>query len=268
MNTKIQDKLSKQFIKKGYLVLKIENKKSYKKISKHISKIIRKFLKIKNNYKDDFIFNNIHNLLGNKNLNELRLKIYNELNSKKWFNKTYFSLASNAIKLLVGTELAMQNNINFSIQTPKDKSSTLNIHADSLSGESKFQVVLWVPLVNAYKTKSMYIYPREFSLKQIKQLNKYKYRGIETIHKNNLKRRKFIKVKKGEFLIFSPNLLHGNELNITNETRISMNARFKNFFSTYSEKNIYGKRIGYFYVPLEIKPTTTLAMKFLIPNEF
>ena len=44
----------------------------------------------------------------------------------------------------------MQSKINFSIQIPHDKNSKLEMHADSLSGESKFQVVLWVPLVNVF----------------------------------------------------------------------------------------------------------------------
>ena len=47
-------------------------------------------------------------------------------------------------------------------------SSKLELHADSLSGESKFQIVLWVPLVNVYKTKSMYIFNKEFSKQTLK----------------------------------------------------------------------------------------------------
>ena len=35
----------------------------------------------------------------------------------------------------------------------------LPTHADTWSGDSPFEVVVWVPLVNCYKTKSMYILP-------------------------------------------------------------------------------------------------------------
>ena len=55
---------------------------------------------------------------------------------------------------------------------PKDESSKLELHADSLSGESKFQIVLWVPLVNVYKTKSMYIFNKEFSKQTLKKIKK------------------------------------------------------------------------------------------------
>ena len=111
---------------------------------------------------------------------------------------------------------------------PKDTSSKLEMHADSLSGESKFQAVLWVPLVNVYKTKSMYIFNKKFSQKTIKNLKNYKYKGMSTIYSNNKNKKKFIALKKGQFLLFSPNLLHGNVKNMTSETRISMNTRFKN----------------------------------------
>ena len=63
-------------------------------------------------------------------------------------------------------------------------------------------------------------------------------------------------------------MLHGNVKNMTSETRISMNTRFKNLFSTYGEKSQIGKRIGYFYIPFKVKPITKFALEFDIPNEF
>ena len=51
----------------------------------------------------------------------------------------------------------MQKNINLSIQMPGDDSSMLPVHADVLNGDSPFEVVLWVPLVDCHATKSMYI---------------------------------------------------------------------------------------------------------------
>ena len=56
---------------------------------------------------------------------------------------------------IIGNELAMQNNINLSIHT-KDENSLLPIHSDTWS-EITFESVLWLPLVNCYKTKSMFI---------------------------------------------------------------------------------------------------------------
>ena len=53
----------------------------------------------------------------------------------------------------------MQTRINLSIQTPKDNSSLLPVHSDIWSGDSPFEVVVWIPLVNCFKTKAMYILP-------------------------------------------------------------------------------------------------------------
>ena len=58
---------------------------------------------------------------------------------------------------IIGNELVMQKNINLSIQLPKDESSLLPIHSDTWSGDSPFESVLWIPLVNCFKTKSMFI---------------------------------------------------------------------------------------------------------------
>ena len=51
----------------------------------------------------------------------------------------------------------MQKKINLSIQLPKDKDSLLDLHSDIYAGESPFQVVVWIPLVDVYDTKSMFL---------------------------------------------------------------------------------------------------------------
>jgi len=260
--------ISQKFLKNGYVIAKIENIHNFNKIENEVYKIVKKYLMLKKNINKNYLFNNLHKYLNFIKLNKLRLKIYNELNSKKWFKEAYFSLASKTIESIVGNELAIQNNINFSIQMPNDETSKLELHSDSLSGESKFQVVLWIPFMKVYKTKSMYIFNKEFSKKTLKKLKNYKYQGMSSIFKKNLNKKRFLKLEKGQFLIFSPNLLHGNVKNLTNETRISMNARFKSFFSTYGEKSQIGKRLGYFYIPFKLKPVTKFAAEFDIPDEF
>ena len=53
----------------------------------------------------------------------------------------------------------MQRRINLSIQMPADDSSLLATHSDVWSGDSPFEVVVWVPLVDVFRTKSMYLLP-------------------------------------------------------------------------------------------------------------
>ena len=55
----------------------------------------------------------------------------------------------------------MQLRIGLSIQLPGDESSLLPIHADTWTGVSPYESVVWLPLVDCYKTKSMFILPAD-----------------------------------------------------------------------------------------------------------
>ena len=57
----------------------------------------------------------------------------------------------------------MQKGVNLSIQLPNDKSSLLTMHADTWSGDSAYEAVIWLPLVNCYKSKINV----HFTIKQI-----------------------------------------------------------------------------------------------------
>ena len=61
-------------------------------------------------------------------------------------------------------------------------------------------------------------------------------------------------------MIFNQTLPHGNIINKENETRISMNCRFKSVFSPYGSKGI-----GDFFEPIELKPITKVAINYELP---
>jgi sporadic carbohydrate cluster 2OG-Fe(II) oxygenase len=258
--------LNKWFYEKGYIISEIEHPSSFKRIENEIPKITLNFLTTEK--KPLLFLENLHRYVDYEKINSLRVYVYKKLNQKKWFREAYFNLAKNTIKNIVGDELAMQNNINFSFQLPNDRTSQLSMHADSLSGESMFQVVLWVPLMDVQKTSSMYVLSKKESIQNIKNLKKFNKQGMHKIYINNKKKINFLSLKKNQFLLFSPNLLHGNVINQERSTRVSMNCRFKNLFSPYNKKNHFGKRLGYFYSPLNIKPATQFSLDFQIPYEF
>ena len=78
------------------------------------------------------------------------------------------------VEFIVGNELVMQTKINLSIQIPKDDSSLLPVHADTWSGLSPFESVVLIPLVDCFKTKSMFILPANKSKKIDKIFNQKK----------------------------------------------------------------------------------------------
>ena len=113
----------------------------------------------------------------------LGLHIINELNKDIKIRFHYFNLGKKNLYHLAGNELMMQKNLNLSIQCPNDTSSILPIHSDVWSGDSPFEINLWVPLVDCYKTKSMYILnPKNYEIFLKDDLFK-KLKNTEKIYK-------------------------------------------------------------------------------------
>ena len=251
--------LSKKFLQDGYLKIRPKNQKILFEIQKIVSsKIAKKKLNKKNIIT---ILNNFHNIQDPSNLNESRLKIYNYINSKPVFSELYYDAVKEYLDILVGNELVMQNKINLSIQLPYDQSSILPMHSDTWSGDSPFEIVVWIPLVNCFKTKSMFILsPKDsehFYKNYKKNSKKHDSKSLFNLYKNKFK---WIDIKFGEILIFNQCLPHGNVENITSETRWSLNCRFKSLFSPYGTK-----KIGEFFKPINIKPASVIGFGYKDP---
>jgi sporadic carbohydrate cluster 2OG-Fe(II) oxygenase len=155
-NPKEMDVINK-FSVNGYVISEVENLTLLNSMRVDVEKILRE---ISPDFTIENLLNDFHRLINPSKLNEVRLKVINGLNSNPQFRKSYFELARSAIEILVGNEIAMQLRINLSIQMPDDESSLLPVHADVWSGDSPYEVVLWIPLVDCFKTKSMYILPQ------------------------------------------------------------------------------------------------------------
>ena len=255
--------LEKKFEKKGFLIQKVEKKKSLIYINNFIKKSIKDYLRKKKIIlKSNLNLNNLHKIVKIEDLNNLRLKIIKEINQDKNFRLNYFKISENTLFNLVGNELAMQNNINLSIQFPQDESSLLPMHADTWSGDSPFEAVIWLPLVNCYKTKSMFILKQAQYSKFEKYYKSRKIKSVSHFYKVLRKDVSFIKINFGNFLFFNQSLPHGNIVNKTNETRVSLNCRFKGLFTPYAQK-----KLGSFFSPLTTKTISKLALKYRFPGD-
>ena len=169
----------KNFLNNGYLIKRTKEIKKLNNLKKKIANYICKELSISNfEESPEYLFNNLHKNIKVKDLNNLRIKIFKYLNKDNSFKKDLYFIAKETIEKIVGNELAIQRNLNLSIQFPKDSSSLLDAHLDTFSGESPFQVVLWLPLVNVYNTKSMFIIPLKNSQKILKNFKKVKKYGL------------------------------------------------------------------------------------------
>jgi sporadic carbohydrate cluster 2OG-Fe(II) oxygenase len=258
MKNFIKDKTD--LLQKGFLIKPVESKKSLKYINNFFKNRLLKVIKIKKIKK--FSFNNLHRYINVGELNSVRLKLIKEMNLDQNFREHLFLLAKKNLYEMVGNELAMQNNINLSIQFPNDESSLLPLHADTWSGDSPFETVVWLPLVNCYKTKSMFILNQNKYNKFVSIYKKKKVINVSNLFEKLKKDLNFIKINYGNYLFFNQSLPHGNIVNKTKETRISINCRFKGLFTPYAEK-----KLGKFFTPLKIRPASQIGLDYKFPGE-
>jgi len=202
----------------------------------------------------------IHTFISRNEINKRRLACFRALNKVARWEDLYASAFQNALDHLIGPDIAIQNKLNLSIQMPGDVSSVLQMHTDSLAGQSIFELVCWLPLTNAYESNSMYIFHPDVSKKILTDLPAYEKQGMDGLFAEYKSRATFIDIKYGQVLVFSPTLFHGNIVNDTKETRISINCRFKNIFAPESECG--ERRLGSFYRLHSLSPLTRLALSY------
>lgn len=207
--------------------------------------------------------NHIHQLITVNELNDVRLKVITEMNRDPAFRRAYFKVGRQMLITLVGNELAMQRRVNLSIQFPNDDSSLLPVHADVWSGDSPYEIVLWIPLVDCHDTKSMYITDAAIDADVQATFTQFKNKSSEDLYQHIEKNVTFLNVPYGSVLMFSQNVMHGNRINRLNETRWSMNCRFKSILSPYR-----GKTMGEFFEPITVRPLTRLGLEYRLPEGF
>ena len=246
--------LEKHLINKGYYKFKLQQK-YFNTIHLELSKIISKEIgtEITN-------LNSVHKYIKKEKLNSIRLKIFRFINKNKFLKEVIYLSSKNEIEESIGNENC-SSDINFSIQLPKDESSTLDMHTDFFSGESLFQINLWMPFENTKKTSSMFIINPKKSLEILKKIKSGSANDFNIIKKKYKKFMKWIDFKKGEAMIFSPNCLHGNVMNQETNTRLSINIRYKNLYSPYGNLD-NEKKIGLFYKPFQIKAVSKFNLKY------
>jgi len=244
--------LEKEFIDQGFIIREVANKDALNKIHKLAVKILSK--------KGGDSLDNTHKNIDINELNDFRLDVINEINNQPWLREAYYQIAKPYLDVLVGNELAMQSRINLSIQLPNDNSSLLPVHTDTWSGNSPFEVVVWIPLVNCFNTKSMYLLPPKAADKISDEFKLHAHGTSEELFDAIKNEVNWIKINYGEVLVFNQAYPHGNVVNKESETRWTMNCRFKGLFTPYKDK-----KIGEYYEPITLRPVSKVAMSYKFP---
>ena len=256
-----ENTLTNDYISKGYFVGQIQEKETIFSIRQSLIDIAKNELSIKNDISDDKFLDHIHEHIQVNQLNDFRLTMIRKMNLLPNFRENYYKVVKSYLDTIVGNEVSMQLKANLSIQLPEDDSSLLPIHADTWSGDSPYEVVVWIPLVDCFKTKSMYILPSKKYSKIEKSFKTISDANTDDLFRSVEKEVEWIEIKYGEALIFNQALPHGNRVNLENESRWSMNCRFKAIFTPYADK-----KIGEFFEPITLKPASMYGLNYNLPE--
>ena len=222
-------------LRKGYFVQKCEKIESLNSIKLQVCNLIREEFDIKCN-DDDRVLNQFHEFVNNMSeadFNEKRILLIKKINESINFKELIFDSFKDTILGLLGPDLLVQKNCNIVIQRPNDENPS-ELHRDA-PGNSSYEIVLWIPLVDCFKTKTMYLVDYNSTLELYDDLEKNL--DWEKFESESIKKSSLVPVNFGEALFFSTAVLHGSHINKESETRISLNIRFKNIFSPSGLKN-------------------------------
>ena len=252
--------LSHNFLRDGYVVREAESESNLKGIRQDVVQIATNWLKQNGLKSESFDLATSHEFVPNDRLNDLRLTIFAEINKQPDIRQRYFLLARQTLATLVGNELAMQNKVNMSVQQPNDESSVLPMHSDIWTGDSPFQVVLWVPLTDASDTNSMFFLPPKESREARQRAAAGEFKSMDQIEDTYHSQMITMVVPHGKVLVFDSNCLHGNVLNETKTARWSINCRFTGLLTPFTNPE---RRLGTYYLPITTRAATKMGLSIL-----
>jgi sporadic carbohydrate cluster 2OG-Fe(II) oxygenase len=174
-------------------------------------------------------FNHFHELaITGVKLNELRVKLIREVTDSIDSGTLIYRAFHKTIESLLGPDLLVQKNTNLVIQQPGDPNPS-ELHRDA-PANSPYEVVVWLPLVDCFRTKSMYIVNREKTAAALAKLSAAPDEWNE-FHDHCVSVADNVDAPYGTALFFWTGLFHGSRINQEKETRFSLNMRYKGLFS-------------------------------------
>jgi len=263
--TEEEARLSDAFMQSGYVIAPAEDRAALDRIRQEVATRAAAFLELPapTPSEQGAFLDNIGARLDPARLNALRLAVIDAISVAPWFREAYFRTARSLLQTLAGNELAMQRGVGFAIQLPGDESSLLPLHSDVWSEDSPFEVVLWIPLVDCFRTKSMFVLPLEADARWRDRMHEFSNASVEAFTKAAEADLRFLDVPYGHVLVFTHTMMHGNRVNRETTARWSFNVRFKGLFTPYSDK-----QLGDFFEPITLRSATRVGMGYRLPGGF
>jgi len=256
----MSDKLSS--LAEGFAIVPADNMDHLDRARSDIFKLTREVFKI-SEMNPASGFNNFHRHIESctpGQFNSMRVELIKRITVEVDVSKLVFDAFEETITKLLGPDILAQRGCNLVLQPPGDPNPS-ELHRDA-PANSPYEIVVWVPLVDCYKSKSMYILDVNATntCLELLEKNPSDWDAFES-HSKRLAHTP--SVPYGSALIFFTGLLHGSEINQEAETRVSLNIRYKNLFSPSGLKNQLQ-----FFKPLKISNLARLGASLELREHF
>ena len=243
-----KSKLHVDYEKDGYSVVESSNIDGLVAIKKLVEASVANSAKIK-----VVELSNIHHDINPSQINQIRTTVFEEINNYEWVRPTLYSSFKASLDEIVGNEIVAQNRLNLGIMMPEDSSSNISLHADTDSGESPFQAVVWTPLTKVGKGNGVFLLPEKNRFAEKVFWSKFETEGLNAATESIKDYLIEPQLEFGQALIFDSSLLHGSFPNPSETTRVSLNIRFKGLLTPDGSGE---KGLGSFFRPVVVKPAT------------
>lgn len=253
--------MNSTFKQDGFEIIRSDDLSALKDFQRLIRDISYKLIGKKTNEVIIDDLNSLHKAFKSpEDANSFRLKLTSQLSNQIDVGSKVFELFRSKLEPLVGPDILVQKTPNLVFQPPEYPIPT-ELHRDA-PANSPYEVIVWLPFVDCFDTKSMYLLDREHSqlaAEHIKQ-NPNDKNGFDEIL---LAHAALMKVPFGSALIFWSGLFHGSIVNKEGESRLSLNIRYKNLFSPAGIKD----QLRYFNI-LQTSQLTDLGLDFQHREQF
>lgn len=250
-----------EFGELGYFIAKASNIKPLVDLQSFLALSLNTYKPILKKVNNEDVLNNFHTFYSSEesNINKLRMSLMRDIDHSSEINSVslkIYSAFQDLINSLIGPDILGQKSTNLVIQPPGSNFFS-ELHTDA-PGNSEFELVIWIPMVDCYKGKSFYIIDKTNSSNLIDLFRKKNFKTWKEFREASLPFAKEVHVPFGYALCFWTGLLHGSFINNSSETRWTFNTRFKNSFSPSGQKDPF----QYFY-PIKISTLTKLGLDSL-----
>ena len=228
---------AEKFFRAGYQVIPAEQPELLVELRRQLVSKAKSLIEHENAAQDDAGFLDEfhqHNLVGAP-LNDVRLELIRYCTHELAAGRVVRDAFAGTLLQMIGPDVVIQKTVNLVIHQPGD-ADVVPTHRDTPL-HSPFEIVVWLPLVDVFGTKSMYLLDRaetQTALQSYEDPDK----GYREVDSFAAREGTDLEVPFGSACIFWPGLIHGCHINRESETRWSFNIRYKNLFSPYGSKGI------------------------------